>query len=67
MQLLHYKLPANAVYSACIHRVNVVQIRKVLEMLGFKIVDVELVVETKADELTQQFQEVRRCPSATPR
>ena len=33
-----------------------------MEQLGFKIVDVELVQETKADELSQQFQEV--CPSA---
>ena len=40
--------------------------RKVLEMLGFKIVDVELVVETKTDELTQQFEEVGSWLSAPP-
>ena len=34
-----------------------------MEMLGFKIVDVELVKETKADELTRQFKEV--CPNST--
>ena len=30
-----------------------------MEMLGFKIVEVELAQETKADELTRQFHEVR--------
>ena len=42
------------------------QMRNVLEMLGFKIVDVELVMDTKTEELTQQFQEVGSWPSAPP-
>ena len=39
-------------------RASVVLTRKVMEMLGFKIVEVELAQETKADELTRQFHEV---------
>ena len=40
-------------------RASVVLTRKVMEMLGFKIVEVELAQETKADELVRQFHEVR--------